>query len=368
MRGMKNRRLLFFCAILLLGGILLTSCGSVGKGAADQVQGGETEGSSATRIFTDLTGAEVELPGEIQKVIHLWPASTAMEVFLGSGDKIIGTLGAVQKGWGWLTSACPGLLEVKGFTGEATAEELLTLEPDVVITSNAKAAEAYREAGVPAVCMLGGEDLGSLKKMITKMGELLGVEEAAKAAEYITYLDGVIDQVAKAVAGIPEEERPVIYYNSAQHGDSPLLTCGDGSIVESWINATGCKNAVAGVVQGMDKEVSFEVVAAADPDYIVVGGTNQEAAWNTIMSEAAWQELRAVKEGKMIRNPQGVMKWEKFGVEIALQMLWFTEQVYPGVLDVDIKAEVKDFYKNYYQYELSDAAYEDLLAGLSRPQ
>ena len=71
-----------------------------------------------TRIFTDLAGAEVELPVQVEKVLHLWPASTAMQVFLGSEDKIVGTLQVVQKGWGWLTAAAPNLLEVPGFTGD----------------------------------------------------------------------------------------------------------------------------------------------------------------------------------------------------------------------------------------------------------
>ncbi len=325
------------------------------------------QGNAETRIFTDLQGAEVELPKEINRVIHLWPASTAMEVFLGSGEKIIGTLTAVQKGWVWLTTVSPHLLEDAGFAGNATAEELLALDPDVVITPNKQLAEDLRAAGVPTVCMLAGEDLESLKIMITKMGELLGEEETAKANEYLTYLDEVYNTVSEATANIPEEQRIRIYYNSAQHGDSPLLTCGDGSIVETWIDATGCKNVVAGVIDGMDKEVDMEVIVEADPDLILVGGSSQQKAWDTIMSDPAWQGLTAVKDGKIIRNPQGVMKWEKFGVEIALQMLWFTEQVYPDALDIDIKQTVFDFYKNYYHYELNDQTYQDLMEGLAAP-
>lgn len=363
-------------AIVLILSLLVTIAAGCTQTVSDDVTPVDTDTtqtpdaapSPSTRIFTDLQGNEVELPLEINKVIHLWPASTALQVFLGSGDKIIGTLGAVQSGWGWLTSACPKLLEVPGFTGDATAEELLAYEPDVVITSNKDVADTLRAQGVPVVCMLAGEDMDSLKKMILSMGELLGPEEAAKANEYINYLNDTMNMVESAVASIPEEERVVVYYNSAQHGDSPLLTCGDGSIVESWMLATGCINAVAGQVEGMDKEVNMEVIIEADPDWIVVGGTSQEIAWNTIMADPAWQNLTAVKEGRIIRNPQGVMKWEKFGVEIALQMYWFTEQVYPGALNVDIEATVKDFYSNYYGYDLSDKAYADLIAGLSSPQ
>ena len=64
----------------------------------------------------------------------------------------------MQNGWGWLTAACPSLMDVTAFTGEATAEELLAMNPDVVITSNADAAESLRAAGVPCVCMLGAQE------------------------------------------------------------------------------------------------------------------------------------------------------------------------------------------------------------------
>jgi iron complex transport system substrate-binding protein len=195
----------------------------------------------------------------------------------------------------------------------------------------------------------------------------LGESESAKATRYISYLDDVILRVSRAVASIPEEDRVTVYYNSAQHGESPLLTCGDGSIVDTWMQVVGCKNVVAGIVKGMDKEVDMEVIIEADPDYILVGGTHQNTAWKTIQTDPAWQGLTAVKEGRMIHNPQGVMKWEKYGVEIALQMQWFAEQMYPGKLDIDIKQTVRDFYRDYYGYDLSEADYADLLGGKSQP-
>jgi iron complex transport system substrate-binding protein len=372
------RRVTKYCIILfLLTGFLLSACNRQQVDAPLQTETQQTDAAteqseaavSQTRVFTDLQGNDVELPLEVKRVIHLWPASTALHVFLGTGDKIYGTLAGVQRGgWGWLTTACPRLLEIDGFAGDAAAEELLNLEPDVVITSNKDLAANLRAQGVPAVCMLAGEDMDSLKEMILKMGELLGSQETAKAEEYVAYLDDVLDTVVKATASIPEDRRVRLYYNSAQMGDSPLLTCGEGSIVQSWMDAAGCVNVVKDVIQGMDKEVNMEVIVEADPDFILIGGINQEKTLNDILNDPAWQNLTAVKEGRIIRNPQGVMKWEKFGVEIALQMLWFTEQMYPDALDIDIEPAVKDFYLNYYGYELSDQNYKDLLDGFSAPQ
>ena len=271
-----------------------------------------------------------------------------MQVFLGESESITGTLTAVQNGWGWLTAACPSLLEVTGFTGEATAEELLALEPDVVITSSADTAESLRAAGVPCVCMRG--------------------DAPAKAEAYCNYLDEMVATVSEATATIPEEERVSIYYNSAQHGDSPLLTCGANYITQTWMDICGVDNIAVDLVEGGDVEISMEEIVAADPDYIVVGGSNQEAALATINSDAAWQGLTAVQNGNIIANPQGVMKWEKFGPELAIQIVWFTQQIYPDLLtDIDIKEYVTDFYSEWYNFDLTDAQYEEMMAGASGP-
>ena len=327
------------------------------------------DAASDTRIFTDLTGAQVELPKEIKSVVHLWPASTAMQVFLGEGDAITGTLGAVQKGWGWLTAACPSLMNVTAFTGDATAEELLAMNPDVVITSNKDAAESLRAAGVPCVCMLGQQEtVAALEEFCVKMGELLGGGAPDKAKAYCDYLDEMVAKVTAATATIPAEERVSLYYNSAQHGDSPLLTCGANYITQTWMDICGVDNIAVDLIDGGDVEINMEEIVAADPDYILVGGSSQEAALATIKSDAAWQELTAVKEGKIIANPQGVMKWEKFGPELAIQIVWFTQQIYPDLLtDIDIKEYVTSFYQDWYNFQLTDAQYQQMMAGSSGP-
>lgn len=362
----QGRKFLTLALVAIVACAMLAFAACSNQTVEDDQQGQQT---SETRIFTDLTGAEVELPTEIKSVIHLWPASTAMQVFLGESESITGTLTAVQQGWGWLTAACPRLLEVTGFSGDATAEMLLELDPDVVITSSADTAESLRQAGVPCVCMLGEQEtVEALEEFCVKMGELLGGDAPAKAEAYCEYLDEMVAKVSEATATIPEAERISLYYNSAQHGDSPLLTCGSNYITQTWMDICAVDNIAVDLVEGGDVEINMEEIVAADPDYILVGGSSQEAALATINSDAAWQQLTAVKEGKIIANPQGVMKWEKFGPELAIQIVWFTQQIYPDLLsDIDIKEYVMDFYSEWYDFEMSDAQYEQMMSGASGP-
>ncbi len=362
---------LLMAALLLCVMTAFAACAAPAENPAGETEpAGETgDAIGETRTFTDLTGTEIELPTEIKSVIHLWPASTAMQVFLGESDSIGGTLGAVQKGWGWLTTACPRLLEVQGFDGDASAETLLALNPDVVITSSSTTAESLRAAGVPCVCMLGEqESVPALEEFCVKMAELLGGNAPAKADAYCKYLDSMVETVTAATAQIAPEDRVSLYYNSAQHGDSPLLTCGANYITQTWMDICAVDNIAKDLIDGGDVEIAMEEIVSADPDYILVGGSSQETALATIHSDDAWAQLSAVKNDQIIANPQGVMKWEKFGPELAIQIVWFTKQVYPQLLtDIDLEEYVRDFYKDWYHFEMTDAQYADMLAGTAGP-
>ena len=119
--------------------------------AADTRQGASFAVKADTDVVTDFAEDYYDENGRIETYDDYYPNSQDYQDDYSEG---------------WLTAAAPNLLEVPGFTGDATAEELLALNPDVVITPKKEAAEAYRQAGVPAVCMLAGEDMTTDRKSV----------------------------------------------------------------------------------------------------------------------------------------------------------------------------------------------------------
>ncbi|GAA4494633.1 TroA family protein [Gluconacetobacter tumulicola] len=101
--------------------------------------------------------------------------------------------------------------------------------------------------------------------------------------------------------------------------------------------------------------VSVEQIAAWDPDIIILGG---DAG---VFDPAAvqWAGLRAVRAGRIYRNPAGVFPWDRYGIEYPLQLLWTAQILYPDrFARVDMKEETIRFYKDFFEYDLSasDAA------------
>ena len=72
-----------------------------------------------------------------------------------------------------------------------------------------------------------------------------------------------------------------------------------------------------------------------------------------------------MKSQRVYNIPIGFIAWDFYGVEYPLLKLWVTEQLYPDLINIDIHAETKDFYKEFYNVELSDTQIECILKGLS---
>ena len=342
--------------------------GSQGSGEQEQVA------DNPLREYTDMTGVTVEIPTKLTKVVSLWQVTTILTAFVGDTSSFQAVLEAVQDGksMGWLAEMCPELADMPTVSSSPTVEELVALDPELVIVNEPMAdqAEAYRAAGLTVVVMSNATNFDNLRTLVPKFAELYGSEAESKAADLMGYLDEAIAQAQSRTADIDSADYLKVYSNWAQRGTSPLLTSGDGSLISTWLNYDGCQNIITDqLVKGdSGNETNIETIIEADPDYILVGGVNWESALDTMKTDPSWSSLSAIKNDNILVNPVGVTKWSAIGVEFPLQILWFGSQVYPErFADIDIRSEVRDFYKKYLDYDISDANLDALLAGSLGP-
>jgi iron complex transport system substrate-binding protein len=114
----------------------------------------------------------------------------------------------------------------------------------------------------------------------------------------------------------------------------------------------------------------MEEVLKADPDYIIIGTQNAVGSQNAdpiaekIKSAPEWSTVKAVKEGRVYTNPVGTFLWARYSCEEALQVLWVAKLLHPDKFkDIDLTKQVRDFYKKFYDFDLSNADAERMLAG-----
>ena len=322
-------------------------------------QSNETETTDGTRQITDMAGNTVTIPEKVERVVNLWPSSNSAMLAMGAGELLVGTQEFTQ-GLPWANFVYPEIADVP--VGTDNAEELLMLDPDLVIVPDEETAVNLQTAGLPAVYLF-FQDYDSMKEAFTLLGDLLGGEYVDKAAAWCQMVDDNIAFVNEALSGLTEEDRPMVYYIQGQSDRGLYESFQGDSIMEEWVTIGGGIYAPAQLE--MDgNSVQAEAILALNPDVIIIGGPAEHVLYEKLMADPAWQDINAVKNGRVYINPNGLFPWDRFGMESVLQILWAAETIHPDLVDVDMVAETQAFYRDFVGVELTEQQAQYLLDGL----
>ncbi|ABN07882.1 periplasmic binding protein [Methanocorpusculum labreanum Z] len=314
--------------------------------------------SPSNRTITDMNGAEVVIPAEINTVVNLWPASNSVMLCMGAGDKLIGTT-SFTKSLYWSQKVYPAIVDVP--VGTDNVEELLALSPDLIITPQKATAEKLRAAGLPAICLM-FSDYDTMKQAFGILGEALGGDYVEKAAKWSDLVDENKARVQAAIGDIPEDEKPVVYYIQGQSNQGLYATFSANSIMEDWTETAGGIFASTRL-NLTGNTASAEEVLALNPDVIIIGGPAQHELYDELMASEEWKEINAVKNGRVYTNPNGLFPWERFGMESALQILFAASVIHPDLFQVDMVSEVQDFYKEFVGIDLTKEEAQNMING-----
>ena len=99
-----------------------------------------------------------------------------------------------------------------------------------------------------------------------------------------------------------------------------------------------------------------------DPGVILV---NEPGVDNYILTNKQWSPLQAVKNKQVYQLPNGVSRWgHTSSPETPLVILWTAKTLYPDLFaDLDLVAETKYFYQEFFGIQLSDTEADQILYG-----
>jgi iron complex transport system substrate-binding protein len=349
-----------------LGALACSGLALGGRFAAASEPAG-TEASGDVKVVEDMLGVEVSVPTQITNLFNAYPVNVGVMTMLGVSDSMRYVLPRVQSGkWAWLCEINPALMDLDaiGDDGKVSAEELMTIEPEVVVVNSKATAEEYRNAGLNVFAVT-SSTADDFLTAVEKTAELFDADAQQRAADFVELYRANVEFVAERVKDLAEEDRKSVYYVC---GSTPYDTAVAGRGVE-FVTNSGASFAVE-VEEGDGKTVTAtaEAILAGDPDVVIVGNNTRAAAYEALMADEALASLRAVQEGEVYLTPQGVCPWDVFGPEQALMPLWMGKTLYPELFeDVDLEQEVRDFYLEFFGYEVSDAYLAQMLAGDVKP-
>ena len=187
------------------------------------------------------------------------------------------------------------------------------------------------------------------------LGALLGKETEGNAlGEYCDMVYSRTNKIAESV------EKANLLYCLGDKGQNVIA---QGSYHAEVIDLLSNNLAVveSPSSKGTGNEVDMEQILKWNPDVILFA---PGSVYATVGEDSAWQGVTAIKEGHYYEVPNGPYNWMGFppSVQRMLGMMWMAKLLYPETADYDLQAEVTEYFKLFYHTDLTDEAYNALVA------
>ena len=257
--------------------------------------------------ITDSNGSQITLDTSAPRVVAAY--GSFAEAWLLAGGELCGvTQDALEQ----RDLGLPEDIAVVGTVKEPNAEEIIALEPDLVLLASDIAAQAdirdvLENAGL-ACASFQVDTFEDYAFMMEQFCAITGREDLYE--ENVTQVGEQIEE-ARATAAQASTRPHVLLIRAFSTG---IKAKTDDELAGAILKDLGAHN-IADDHPSMLEDLSLEEVIAADPDYIFVTtmGDEQKALdyLNGLIQEnPAWSELSAVKEGRYIVLPKDLFHYK----------------------------------------------------------
>lgn len=242
---------------------------------------------------TDATGSEVTVEDEPERIVVLAPSDAQTLWAIGAQGTVVGL--PINQYTSYLNGT-DGKTNVVNDDGSVNTEQVVGLEPDLVLTANVTpeaTVTQLREAGLTVYSTDVATSIEDIYAVTEEYGRLAGECEGANAT--VAEMRERVSAVEDAVAGT---DRPRVLYYFFEY------TAGTGTHIHDVIETAGGRNvAAAAGIQGY-QPISDEVVAQRDPEWIVTPSDAQLPRGAPYDGTTALQENRTVElESNYISQP-----------------------------------------------------------------
>ena len=248
------------------------------------------------REVTDALGRRVRIARRPARIVPVFSSNTEIVSALGGAGRIVAIDG--------LTSYPPEILDRPrignriGFSPDIIAR----LGADLVIVTPSRHAAArllrpMRLAGVPVI-VLEHPTLARILANIALVGRAIGSEREARALTQT--IEDELSALARRFASRPPKR---VYFETGAAGRAGYLSVRPGTYTDDILRHAGGLN-VFGNRTSLS-QVSGEAVFRADPDHILVAGSEADVA--ALRERPHWNGIPAVAAGRVDAIPRGLV-------------------------------------------------------------
>ena len=374
------------CAIL--AALMLFGMAACGAAPADNQQTQATEAQqqeNQAKTVVDLMGREINVPEEVQKIAAIAGPTYEMVFMLGSGDQIAMVKSGHTDSYPLANLTNPRLETLAGLAANPSSsvnlEDYLKHDIDLVVYYDNEI-ELKKFDAVDMAAIVVSKNTGliasldeakslTIDQFIEKLTQPLDILSTAlnteeARSEYETwrdYCDEKLRMVYERTKDIPMEERQTVYWGNTW-GEEIRSTY---ALKNRWYEV----NLAGGQLIGPEENSNFPEVTAEqlyswDPDIILVdnhGGLPGLVMQSMYRENSKWSTLSAVQNQQLHRIPAGVFFLDK-GSTTTLLVLWMATILQPELFsDIDMVEEVKYYYSEFYEYDLTDEEAQNVING-----
>lgn len=244
--------------------------------------------------FIDGLNRPVTLEKPAQKIVSVAPSNTEILYALGAGSQVVG-----RDSFSDYPEEAKTLPDVGGGWGELNTEQIVALQPDLVLAAQINTAEQVKtleDLGLTVYYLPNPKDFDGLYANLQTVARLTGRESETETL--IASLKERVSAVEEKVASI--SARPLVFYELDSTDVNAPYTSGPGTFIDLLISMAGAEN-LGHTLQGEWVQVSVEELIRRNPDYILLG----DYVWGGIKPEdvaarPGWDAISAVKEGRVL--------------------------------------------------------------------
>ena len=376
---MKRILCVILAALMLLS---LVACGAA-PAASQTAQEQQQEPQKETVV--DLMGREVNVPESVNKIAAIAGPTYEMVFMLGSGDQIAMVKSGHTNSYPLANLTNPRLESMIGLAANPSSsvniEDYLKHDIDLVVYyDNEIELKKFDAVDMPAIVVSKNTGLMAsldeaksltidqfiekLTQPIDILSTALNTEEArAEYEAWRNYCDEKLHMVYDRTKDIPAEERKTVYWGNTWGEEIRSTYALKNRYFEVYL--------AGGQLIGPDENSNFPEVTAEqlyswDPDIILVdnhGGLPGLVMESMYREGSKWSTLSAVQNQQLHRIPAGVFFLDK-GTTTTLLVLWMATILQPELFaDIDMVEEVKYYYSEFYEYELTDEQAQNVING-----
>lgn len=233
--------------------------------------------------ITDERGVQVRLAAPPQRIVSLLPSLTETVCALDACQRLVG----VDR-YSNFPAQVRTLPQVGGGL-DPNIEAIVALKPDLVLMSmSSRAAERLEALGLK-VAALDTKTHADVRRVLEKVGTLLGVSDAQRVWRTIDA------GVSAAAQSLPARARHTRVYFEVSRGP---YAAGETSFIGETLTRLGVKNVVPASL-GPFPKLNPEYVVRANPDVIMIGNRSMQA----MVPYPGWQSIKAVREQRICVFP-----------------------------------------------------------------